>query len=102
MAEVTVASAPAPRANPELFGHESAERELLRLHSLGRLPHAILLSGPRGIGKATLAFRLARFLLAKRTANRPTCSAVRRLRGLRSIRTAGCFTVSRPAVTPTS
>jgi DNA polymerase-3 subunit delta' len=65
MAEVTVASAPAPRANPELFGHESAERELLRLHSLGRLPHAILLSGPRGIGKATLAFRLARFLLAK-------------------------------------
>ena len=31
----------------------------------GRLPHAILLSGPRGIGKATLAFRFARFLLAK-------------------------------------
>src|SRR5205814_6509761 len=30
----------------------------------GRLPHAILLSGPRGIGKATFAFRLARFLLA--------------------------------------
>jgi DNA polymerase III subunit delta' len=65
MAEVTVASVPAPRANPELFGHEGAERELLRLHGQGRLPHAILLSGPRGIGKATLAFRLARFLLAK-------------------------------------
>jgi len=56
---------PAPRANPDLVGHESAERELRRLVETGRLPHAILLSGPRGIGKATLAFRFARFLLAK-------------------------------------
>jgi DNA polymerase-3 subunit delta' len=58
------AAAPAPRANPDLVGHEGAERELRRLDEVGRLPHAILLSGPRGIGKATLAFRLARFLLA--------------------------------------
>src|SRR6516225_12371524 len=58
------AGVPAPRANPELVGHESAERELRRLVEAGRLPHAILLSGPRGIGKATLAFRFARFLLA--------------------------------------
>ena len=56
---------PAPRANPDLVGHESAERELRQLAQAGRLPHAILLSGPRGIGKATLAFRFARFLLAK-------------------------------------
>jgi DNA polymerase III subunit delta' len=55
----------APRANPDLVGHESAEREFRRLDEAGRLPHAILLSGRRGIGKATLAFRLARFLLAK-------------------------------------
>jgi DNA polymerase III subunit delta' len=46
-------AAPAPRSNPELLGHEA-----------GRLPHALLLSGPRGIGKATLAFRFARFVLA--------------------------------------
>lgn len=55
----------APRANPELAGHEAAERELERLYRAGRLPHAILLAGPRGIGKATLAFRFARFLLAQ-------------------------------------
>jgi DNA polymerase III subunit delta' len=56
---------PAPRASPDLVGHESAEVKLRGLVEAGRLPHAILLSGPRGIGKATLAFRLARFLLAK-------------------------------------
>jgi DNA polymerase-3 subunit delta' len=55
----------APRANPDLLGHEAAEEELGRLYGAGRLPHAILLAGPRGIGKATLAFRLARWLLAE-------------------------------------
>lgn len=59
-----IATAPAPRANPFLVGHERAERELRRLFETGRLPHALLLAGPRGIGKATLAFRLARFVLA--------------------------------------
>ncbi|MBV9861708.1 MAG: DNA polymerase III subunit delta' [Alphaproteobacteria bacterium] len=71
MARGTVAApasettAPPPRANPDLDGHEAAERELRRLFEGGRLPHALLLSGPRGIGKATLAFRLARFVLAR-------------------------------------
>ena len=55
---------PAPRATPDFVGHEGAEQELRRLVEGGRLPHAMLLTGLRGIGKATLAFRLARFLLA--------------------------------------
>src|SRR5436305_3181142 len=59
--------APAPRANPDLFGHEAAETALSRLFGQHRLPHALLLTGPRGIGKATLAFRLARFVLARST-----------------------------------
>lgn len=63
------AEVPAPRANPDLVGHEGAERELRRLAEAGRLPHAMLLCGLRGIGKATLAFRLARFLLARGAAS---------------------------------
>ena len=57
-------ASPAPRANPDLLGHEAAESALLQLFLSGRLPHALLLSGPRGIGKATLAFRFARYVLA--------------------------------------
>jgi DNA polymerase-3 subunit delta' len=46
------------------LGHETAERTLLTGHASGRLHHAWLIAGPRGIGKATLAWRFARFLLA--------------------------------------
>ena len=53
-----------PPANPELIGHGAAEATLLRALQSGRLPHAWLITGPRGVGKATLAFRFARFLLA--------------------------------------
>ena len=59
-------SAPEPRANPILLGHEAAERTLLDALHLGRMHHAWLITGPEGIGKATLAFRFARRLLAGR------------------------------------
>jgi len=55
----------APRRNPDLIGHQTAAAALARAAESGRLPHAILLAGPRGIGKATLAFRFARWLLAR-------------------------------------
>lgn len=55
---------PHPRATPDLIGHEEAERALLDAVASGRLPHAWLICGPPGIGKATLAYRFARFLLA--------------------------------------
>src|SRR5229473_2977377 len=58
-----------PRDNPLLLGHEAAEAVLLQAYRSGRLPHAWLLSGPRGIGKATLAFRFARFLFAEGAAS---------------------------------
>ena len=53
-----------PEANPDLFGHAAAERTMLRAWQSGRLPPAWLLRGPRGVGKATLAYRFARRLLA--------------------------------------
>ena len=54
----------APRENPELVGHEGAERQLVRAFRSGRMHHAWLITGPPGIGKATLAYRLARWILA--------------------------------------
>ncbi len=57
--------APAPRANPHLVGHVAAETTLLQAWQSGRIPHAWLLTGPRGVGKATLAYRFARFVLAE-------------------------------------
>ena len=56
---------PPPRENPDLVGQEVAEAALLAAYRSGRLPHAWLLAGPRGVGKATLAFRFARFLFAQ-------------------------------------
>src|SRR5271170_5409448 len=56
--------APHPRATIELFGHAGAEATLLAAYRSGRVPHAFLIAGPQGIGKATLAYRMARFVLA--------------------------------------
>ena len=57
-------SAPDPRENPILLGHGGAEAEILTAMRGGRMHHAWLISGPTGVGKATLAYRFARRLLA--------------------------------------
>lgn len=59
-----VPGAPHPRETPHLFGQDEAERAFLSAFNSGRLHHGWLLTGPRGVGKATLAWRIARFLLA--------------------------------------
>ncbi len=51
-------------AGSGLIGHDAAERAFLDAWSSGRLAHAWLIAGPRGIGKAALAHRIARFVLA--------------------------------------
>ena len=55
---------PHPRATSVLFGHADAEQALLAGYRGGRIAHAWLIGGPPGIGKATLAYRMARFALA--------------------------------------
>jgi DNA polymerase-3 subunit delta' len=55
---------PHPRQTQVLFGHAEAEHAFLDAYKAGRMPHAWLIGGPRGIGKATLAYRMARFVLA--------------------------------------
>ena len=52
-----------PREQSAFYWHHDAENALLSAWQGHRLPHAILFTGPRGIGKATLAFRFARFVL---------------------------------------
>ena len=55
---------PHPRETVTLYGHGSAEQELAAAFASGRMHHAWLLSGPQGIGKATLAYRMAKSALA--------------------------------------
>lgn len=56
--------APHPRETLHLFGQKQAEQDFLTAYNADRLHHAWLITGPRGTGKATLAWRIARFLLA--------------------------------------
>lgn len=55
---------PHPRENPDLVGHNRAERTLIQALNMQKMPHAWLLSGPQGIGKATLAYRFARYIFS--------------------------------------
>ena len=63
---------PLPRETAVLYGHAEAERALLAAYRGARFPHAWLIGGPAGIGKATLAYRMARFVLAHPDPGVPT------------------------------
>lgn len=83
---------PHPRETQTLFGHDHQERELVEAFDAGRMHHGWILAGPPGIGKASLAYRLAAFALAEpdqrlgieRGALRvePNCTADRQVRAL--------------------
>ena len=64
-----------PRETTVLSGHREAETALLNAYRSGRIAHAWLIGGAQGIGKATLAYRMARFVLAHRD---PLSQEVRR------------------------
>lgn len=60
-----VDGAPHPRETAQLFGQQTAELAFLEAFGMGRMHHGWLITGPRGVGKATLAWRIARFLLTQ-------------------------------------
>src|SRR5580698_8042100 len=70
---------PHPRATAALFGHAGAEAAFLAAYRGSRVPHAFLVVGPKGIGKATLAYRMARFVLAHPD---PASTAVQKAKSL--------------------
>lgn len=59
-----VSGAPHPRHASRVIGQDHAIDDFLDAARAGRLHHAWLLTGPRGVGKATLAWAMARWLLA--------------------------------------
>ncbi len=59
-----VEGAPHPRETVRLYGQGDAEAAFLTAFNAGRMHHAWMLTGAEGLGKATLAWRIARFLLA--------------------------------------
>ena len=58
-------------ASQPIIGHSKAELQVLDAWNSGRFPHAWLIVGPKGVGKATLAYRIARFVLAQGGADAP-------------------------------
>ncbi len=74
-----VEDAPHPRHNHLLFGHHAAEQEMLGAYRAGRLQQAWIIGGEEGIGKATLAWRFARFLFANPRHDSPAVAAARDL-----------------------
>lgn len=60
-----IEGAPHPRDTITLFGQPKAEADFLTAFASNHLHHSWLITGPKGIGKATLAWNITRFLLSQ-------------------------------------
>lgn len=67
-----IEGAPHPRETVEILGQNRAEAAFLEAFNTGRLHHGWLMTGPRGVGKATLAWQIARFLIAQPVESGPS------------------------------
>ncbi|MED5531178.1 MAG: DNA polymerase III subunit delta' [Pseudomonadota bacterium] len=54
---------PHPRKTKKLVGHKLVKETFLDSYRSGKMHHAWLIHGPKGVGKATLAWQIAKFLL---------------------------------------
>ncbi len=82
---------PAPRETTRLSGHEAGEARFHQAFAGERLHHAWLISGEPGIGKATLAYRLARHVLSAEGGHDEAVA-----RQVASLSHPGLFVVKRP------
>jgi DNA polymerase III subunit delta' len=62
---------PHPREARVLVGHREAQASVIDGVRSGRLHHAWLIGGPEGIGKATFAYAVAKYLLGLRQGEAP-------------------------------
>jgi DNA polymerase-3 subunit delta' len=94
--------APHPRMTLSLIGHAGAERTLAEALASGRIHHGWILAGPRGIGKATLAYRFAAHALALPTERDPFAAslaidpATTAARQVRALSHPGLLVIRRP------
>lgn len=63
--------APHPRETPEIFGHGKVREKIISSFAAGRFHQGWIFAGPKGIGKATLAYQVAGFLLTRPEADGP-------------------------------
>ena len=56
---------PHPKMTEQLFGHQFAEQEFISCFQSNKLHHGWLITGEKGIGKATFAWQMAKFLLTQ-------------------------------------
>src|SRR2546426_4533881 len=56
---------------PPLTGHERVKTKLAGAHASGKLPQALLLAGPRGVGKQRLALWLAQLIPCEAPSQEP-------------------------------
>ena len=81
-----VPGAPHPREALRVVGQDTAVADFVSAARAHRLHHGWLISGPRGTGKATLAWSIAKWLLGGGTSDDlttdPDVPAIRRIRAL--------------------
>ena len=75
---------PHPKLTETLYGHEYQEKEFIDCYNSSKLHHGWLITGPKGIGKATLAWRIAKYVLTQPIKNIETNSFFDELNGQNS------------------
>lgn len=55
-----------PREQKQVIGHMSQKERTQQYYRSNKFPHGLILLGPRGVGKATFAWEIAKYLLSRK------------------------------------